>query len=247
MLRRRWIPSPNFDERPNGSRIEFLIIHYTACDFDLSLKILTDGNSENRVSSHYLIDESGEVYHLVDEEKRAWHAGVSAWKKYQGINAFSLGIELVNPGHGPHCKAYSLPQMNSLIELSKDLIQRYKIRKEFILGHADIAPYRKIDPGSFFDWKMMSDAGVGVYVSNVPRPQAVSRLNSEDILKNWTPQEKQLVSKYLSNWGYVFDKTQPEGLMPVLEAFLAHYCPEQIFQPNAKDVLAVLQRLLRLQ
>lgn len=244
MLRRRWIPSPNFDERPNDANIEFLIIHYTACDLELSLKILTDGASPNCVSSHYLIDESGEIYHLVDEEKRAWHAGISAWRHYQGINAFSLGIELVNPGYGPHYRPYSTQQMASLIKLSRELMVRHPIRKEYVLGHADVAPLRKIDPGSFFDWKALFTAGIGIYASHQPRPHWVERLDPQKIDQFWTTQDKLVISKLLSDWGYVFDENQAGAFDAVLEAFIAHYCPEYMLHPKANDIRTIIHHLL---
>ncbi|MGN6670597.1 MAG: N-acetylmuramoyl-L-alanine amidase [Candidatus Nucleicultricaceae bacterium] len=244
MLRRRWIPSPNFDDRPNNACIEFLIIHYTACDLELSLKILTDGASSNRVSSHYLIAESGEIYHLVDEEKRAWHAGVSAWRHYQGINAFSLGIELVNPGHGPHYRPFSTPQMASLIELSRELMTRHPIRKEYVLGHADVAPLRKVDPGSFFDWKALSGAGVGVYASHQPRPHDAKRLDPQSIDRFWTTQQRHVIAKLLSDWGYVFDENQAGAFEATLEAFIAHYCPEHILHLEFHGLEAILSHLL---
>ena len=145
-------PSDNFDDRPPEALIDFLIFHYTACPLDLSLRILTQASS-SPVSAHYLICEKGQVYSLVPEEKRAWHAGKSYWKGRQGLNASSIGIELVNPGYGPEYRSFSHPQIDSLMTLSHEILKRHSIPATHILGHSDIAPGRKTDPGPYFKWQ----------------------------------------------------------------------------------------------
>lgn len=156
-------PSNNFDDRPTGSDIKYLIYHYTAGDLELSLKWLSDSCTQNPVSAHYLICEEGKVFQLVADEKRAWHAGVSSWGDDLNLNATSLGIELVNPGHGPNYCHFPELQMKSLILLSRRLIEKYQISPFHILGHSDIAPSRKVDPGELFDWEGFARLGIGVY------------------------------------------------------------------------------------
>ena len=150
-------PSPNYGLRRADTEIEFIILHYTAMSTEKSLDRLCDPVHE--VSCHYLIDPSGVCYHIVDDNKRAWHAGKSYWRGYHDLNSRSLGIELVNSGN----ENYPEPQMKSLIRLLKYLIQSFKLNPKNVLGHSDIAPARKLDPGKWFNWKTLSDNGVGLF------------------------------------------------------------------------------------
>lgn len=137
-----------------------LIIHYTGMQSaEASLLRLSDPNAA--VSAHYLIDEDGTVYRLVDESKRAWHAGVSHWGGETDINSCSVGIELQNPGHEFGYRAFPDTQMSVLIALCVDILSRHAIPAERILGHSDVAPTRKEDPGELFDWRVLADAGIG--------------------------------------------------------------------------------------
>ena len=150
-------PSPNFGPRSEGTNIEFIILHYTAMSTENSLERLCDPVYE--VSCHYLIDPSGICYQLVDDSKRAWHAGKSYWRGYVDLNSRSLGIELVNSGN----ENYPEAQMKSLIRLLKYLIGSFKLNPKNVLGHSDIAPSRKLDPGKWFNWKKLSANGVGLF------------------------------------------------------------------------------------
>ena len=150
-------PSPNFGSRSEGTDIEFIILHYTAMSTENSLERLCDPVYE--VSCHYLIDPSGICYQLVDDSKRAWHAGKSYWRGYVDLNSRSLGIELVNSGN----ENYPEAQMKSLIRLLKYLIGSFKLNPKNVLGHSDIAPSRKLDPGKWFNWKKLSANGVGLF------------------------------------------------------------------------------------
>jgi N-acetylmuramoyl-L-alanine amidase len=150
-------PSPNFGLRSEGTDIEFIILHYTAMSTENSLERLCDPVHE--VSCHYLIDPSGICYQLVDDSKRAWHAGKSYWRGYVDLNSRSLGIELVNSGN----ENYPEAQMKSLIRLLKYLIESFNLNPKNVLGHSDIAPSRKLDPGKWFDWKKLSANGVGFF------------------------------------------------------------------------------------
>ena len=146
------ISSPNFDKRPKGQKIKSIIIHYTGMkDFQSALKRLCDKKS--KVSCHYLIGRNGQIINLVNESYRAWHAGISYWRGVKNINNCSIGIELENPGHEFGYKSFTKRQMLSLIYLCKKIKKKYNIDPDWVLGHSDIAPKRKKDPGNKFDWK----------------------------------------------------------------------------------------------
>jgi len=150
-------PSPNYGLRRADTEIEFIILHYTAMSTEKSLERLCDPVHE--VSCHYLIDPSGVCYQLVDNSKRAWHAGKSYWRGYHDLNSRSLGIELVNSGNEDYPEA----QMKSLITLLQHLIESLALNPKNILGHSDIAPARKLDPGKWFNWQKLSVNGVGFF------------------------------------------------------------------------------------
>ena len=153
-------PSLNFDDRPAGKNPDMLILHYTGMRTAReSLARLCDPMA--KVSAHYLIDEDGTLYRLVDEAKRAWHAGVSHWAKETDINSCSLGIELQNPGHEFGYRDFPGAQMSALSQLCVDILSRHTIRAERILGHSDVAPSRKEDPGELFDWRGLAAVGIG--------------------------------------------------------------------------------------
>lgn len=145
------------------SRAQFLVLHYTVLDFEESLKVLTSGG---RVSSHYLVrDEPPTIYRLVPDERRAWHAGPSNWGTFGNLNAASIGIEIVNPGwrDTPAGRVYApFPpaQIDAVIALVKDIVARHAIRPDRIVGHNDIAPGRKQDPGPMFPWQRLADEGL---------------------------------------------------------------------------------------
>ena len=150
-------PSSNYGLRRADTEIEFIILHYTAMSTEKSLERLCDPVHE--VSCHYLIDPSGVCYQLVDNNKRAWHAGKSYWRGYHDLNSRSLGIELVNSGNEDYPEA----QMKSLIKLLQHLIESLALNPKNILGHSDIAPARKLDPGKWFNWQKLSVNGVGFF------------------------------------------------------------------------------------
>ena len=155
--------SPNFDKKKRNSRsIKFIIVHYTGMKKERdAIKKLTDHKS--KVSSHYLIKKNGKILTLVPELYIAWHAGISCWKKYKSLNKYSIGIEISNPGHENKYRKFSEKQIDSFKKLSKFLIKKYKIKSNFILGHSDIAPDRKLDPGEKFPWKILSRNKIGYW------------------------------------------------------------------------------------
>jgi len=211
--------SPNYAERLPGSFIEYLILHYTACDLEMSLKILTNKDSTHPVSAHYVIDEAGCIYKLVEETHQAWHAGVSWWKKREKLNTWSIGIELVNPGHGPNYTPFPAAQMESLLELSSQIIARHQIPPHHVLGHSDIAPGRKVDPGEFFNWEWLAQNGVGVY----PPLRVASERDGEmlDVLA---------IQRLLQDIGYHIPLlgTLDTYTLNVIKAFQMHFMPESI-------------------
>ena len=147
------------------SRVQFLVLHFTSEGFAPSLRMLTQGP----VSSHYLVnDDPPTIYRLVDEDRRAYHAGLSSWKGYTHINASSIGIEIVNTAdrYDPNWAPYPEPQIQAVLALVRDIVRRHDIRPERVVGHSDIAPQRKVDPGPKFPWKRLADEGL------IPWPDA---------------------------------------------------------------------------
>lgn len=155
-------PSPNFNERRDGTPIDILVLHYTGMPTaEGALARLCDPAA--KVSAHYTIDEDGTVYRHVAEAKRAWHAGVSCWAGARDINDRSIGIELVNPGHEFGYRDFPEAQIAALIELARGILARHPIPPKRVLGHSDVAPTRKIDPGERFPWARLAAAGIGVW------------------------------------------------------------------------------------
>ena len=160
-------PSPNFDSRTAPP--DMIVLHYTGMPTgEGALERLCDPDA--RVSAHYLVEEDGRVFHLVAEERRAWHAGVSFWKGDQDINARSIGIEIVNPGHEHGYRAFPGTQVAAVIALLTDVRSRWTVPDGFILGHSDVAPERKEDPGELFPWRALHDAGHGLWAEPIAAP-----------------------------------------------------------------------------
>ena len=157
--------SPNFGTRKRKlNQIKFIILHYTGMKKESeAIKKLTDIKS--KVSCHYLIKNNGEIVVMVPDLYEAWHAGVSSWKDYKFLNKYSIGIEISNPGHDYNYKKFSKKQTQSLKKLSQFLIKKYRINQKNILGHSDIAPTRKKDPGEKFPWKYFAKLGIGKWHS----------------------------------------------------------------------------------
>tara|TARA_B100001121_G_C18679903_1_gene618048 strand:- start:121 stop:858 length:738 start_codon:yes stop_codon:yes gene_type:complete len=182
--------SPNFDKKKRKfKQIKFIIFHYTGMNNEkAALKRLT--NIKSKVSCHFFIKNNGEIITLVPELYVSWHAGISSWQKYKLINKYSIGVEISNPGHDHNYKKFSKKQIHSILKLSKYLIKKYKIKINFILGHSDIAPYRKKDPGENFPWKYLSKNKVGLWHNlndkklTKMRSMVVDKYNENNFLKN---------------------------------------------------------------
>ena len=155
--------SPNFSNKSrSGNQIKFIIIHYTGMQSEIeSIKRLKNKNS--RVSCHYLINRKGDITRMVPDNKIAWHAGKSKWKNFDNLNKNSIGIELVNKGHKFGYQNFTKSQIASLLNLCKKLKKKYRIKKFNFLGHSDISPNRKIDPGEKFPWKKLSKFNFGMW------------------------------------------------------------------------------------
>ncbi|MGE8416134.1 MAG: N-acetylmuramoyl-L-alanine amidase [Pseudomonas sp.] len=229
-------PSVNYDQRA-----QFIIVHYTSASLERSLALLTHG----QVSSHYLIgdDKSATIYKLVDEQYRAWHAGDSQWQGRTWLNSSSIGIEIVNPGFrdGPGGRLwypYSEAQIQNLIVLLKDISKRNNISPRHIIGHSDIAPMRKLDPGPLFPWKRLAEAGLGLW----PNAQAVARQQAFYAASlpsiSWFQQQ-------LARLGYATPQTGELDVATrnVLAAFQMHYRPGRFDGTPDAESAAILQVL----
>ncbi len=182
--------SPNFDvKKRRVKEVKFIIFHYTGMKKE-NQAITRLTNSKSKVSSHYLIKNNGEILTLVPDLYVAWHAGISSWKNYKSINKYSIGVEISNPGHEYSYKKFSKKQIKSILKLSIYLKKKYKIKSNFILGHSEIAPDRKKDPGEKFPWKYLSRNKIGHW-HNLnekklfkKRNQIVDRLEKNKFIKN---------------------------------------------------------------
>ena len=198
--------------------IKFVIIHYTGMQSEIeSIKRLKSLNY--KVSCHYLINRKGEIIQMVNDKNIAWHAGKSKWKKFINLNDNSLGIELVNKGHQFGYQNFSIKQINSLIKLCKKLKKEYFIKKENFLGHSDIAPLRKMDPGEKFPWKRLSSHNLGKwYVENKLKckfnPKQIEILFYKNLLK--------------LGYRYFSVKKRKSTDKKIIKSFQQHYLPYQV-------------------
>jgi len=224
------VRAPNIDRsytsQNQDSRALYIVLHYTVLDWEKSLKVLTTGG---QVSAHYLVrDNPVASYALVDENRRSWHAGASFWAGHQNLNSSSIGIEIVNPGYvdGPGGRVYApfpQAQIDEVIALVRDIQQRHNVRPERIIGHADIAPGRKQDPGPSFPWKQLADAGL------IPWPDAnlllVKRLEHEV-----APHDAAWLQERLSRIGYNVSRSGQLDTLTreVIATFQMKYRPSDI-------------------
>ena len=163
-------PSPNQDDRP-GTPIDILMLHYTGMQTgQAAIDRLRDPAA--RVSSHYVVDEDGTVWHLVPEGRRAFHAGISYWRGHHTLNDRSIGIEIVNPGHEWGYRPFPAAQMDAVRALCLGILSRHPIPARNVVGHSDVAPDRKQDPGELFDWPGLARAGIGLWPTAQALPVA---------------------------------------------------------------------------
>ncbi len=204
------LPSPNFEER--GAAVWCLVLHYTGMRSGAAaLARLCDPAA--KVSSHYVVEEDGTVFSLVDEGFRAWHAGVSYWRGISGLNDCSVGIEIVNPGHEFGYRGFPDVQMRSVLQLCLGILGRHEVPARNVVGHSDVAPDRKQDPGELFPWKWLAENGVGLWTDDM--------MASRDLMGD------------LAAIGY--DTRLPAG--KVITAFQRHFVPEWV-TGDADDLTA---------
>jgi N-acetylmuramoyl-L-alanine amidase len=230
--------SPNFDKKKRLSKkIKIIVIHYTGMQSERdSLERLCD--TKSKVSSHFLISNNGKIYRLVEDNRIAWHAGKSNWGKYKNVNQNSIGIELVNKGHRLGYENFKKEQINSLIKVCKVLIKKYKINKGNIIGHSDIAPLRKIDPGEKFPWSKLAKKNIGIWHNK--RDKLLKKFRN---IKVFTNKDKKVFIKNLSNLGYVFREKSEKSLFSVIKAFQRHFRKELINGIIDRECLIIAQNL----
>lgn len=213
------LPSPNQDER--GCPVDMLILHYTGMQSaGAAIDRLRD--TDAAVSSHYVVDEDGTVIRLVPEDRRAWHAGVSHWRGHTALNARSIGIEIVNPGHEFGYRDFPVLQLAAVCDLCLSILTRHDIPARNVVAHSDVAPDRKEDPGERFDWRALAENGVGLWPEDSPDIGTTGPIRDAVTLRP--------VRAALAEIGY---RVAPEGaldpaLSTVLRAFQRHWRPEAI-------------------
>ena len=226
--------SENFDLRKH--KIQFIILHYTETEnFNDALKILT--SKVRKVSCHFLIDRNGKIYNLVSEKKRAWHAGISAWRGLNDINSRSIGIEIVNSGE-KKSKKYPKIQIDQLIELILSLRKKFEIPSKNILGHSDIAPLRKIDPGKHFPWEKLYKRKIGMKVKKV---NIIGNSLSSDDYK--------MFLKNIENIGYsgIDHNLRCSKNNKIIDAFHRHFLPNLTGKKPTETSLFKSTELLKLK
>ena len=221
-------PSPNFEPRHTGLSVDMLIIHYTGMPgAEVALNRLCDPAA--KVSAHYLIDEDGTVYRLVAEDMRAWHAGVASWRGETDVNSRSIGIELANPGHEFGYRPFPETQMLALLELAGDILSRHPIPPRHVLGHSDVAPGRKTDPGELFDWPRLARAGIGLWPGDGGKTGDSADDGGEHLLVQF---------------GYGVGQTA-ETRSAAIEAFQRHFRPSRVDGVIDRETSGRLEALCR--
>ena len=221
--------SPNFDDREENITIDMIIIHYTQMNnMEDALNVYLDESS--KLSCHYAIAKNGEIYKLVPEEKRAYHAGKSFWNGREAINNYSIGIELDNNGN----EEFSASQMNALIELCQNLKNKYQIKDHNILGHSDIAPGRKKDPGRLFNWQKLHQNNLGLYIESNTYDKHLDAI--------------EIIQEKLKSFGYNIEITGilDEKTINVMTAFCDHFYQENRDNKIDAKLCMILDKLSKL-
>ncbi len=232
-------PSPNHGERAPSTDITLLILHYTGMqDAESALRRLCDPRSE--VSAHYFVEEDGTILQCVPESRRAWHAGQSSWKGEVDLNSRSIGIEIVNPGHEWGYRPFPGAQVAAVIALAADICARHDIKPWCVLGHSDIAPDRKIDPGELFPWAQLAEAGVGHF--KTPASMGPGQCLQEG--DEGRPVEA--LQSMLALYGYPVAITgqYDAGTEVVVTAFQRHFRPERVDGVADVSTVTTLHELL---
>ena len=235
------MPSPNWDERPAAAGpVDTLVLHYTGMvSAEAALARMTDARA--KVSAHWCIGEDGTLWRLVPEERRAWHAGVSEWRGRHSVNDFSIGIELVNPGHEHGYRPFPQAQMDALLDLARAIVARHPIDPRNVVAHSDIAPTRRQDPGELFDWARVARAGIGVWLEGAAAPvQEDPALRQGDRGAAVRLQQERLRDV---GYGIVADGDFGATTAAVVRAFQRHFRQARVDGVIDGDTAAVLDRV----
>lgn len=230
--------SPNVSSRAGGRAPDILLLHYTGMRSAAeAVDRLCD--PEAKVSAHYVVDEDGTVLGLVDESARAHHAGVSFWKGERDVNSASIGIEIVNPGHEHGYRPFPDAQIDAVVALCRDILGRWSIPPERVLGHSDVAPARKQDPGELFPWGRLAAAGIGHWVAPAPLSEGPSYGAGAE------GPPVRAVQALFAHYGYGLELTgvyDPQTVA-VVTAFQRHFRPERVDGVADRSTIETLRRL----
>ena len=232
--------SINFDNIARSAKeITYLVYHYTGMASEKqAIARLT--NKHSKVSCHYFIKRDGRVINMVPDKFIAWHAGVSCWKKHKNLNNKSIGIEIQNSGHLNKYQVFSKKQIKSLLFLSKNLKKKYKIRSKNFLGHSDIAPNRKKDPGEKFPWRYLAKYKIGIWYDLIKKNLKLTR--GVKVLKK----DKKFFNLYLKRIGYCLKNNDIKHSKFVIKAFQRRYRPKLINGKIDKECLIIAKNLIKL-
>ena len=230
--------SPNFDRaKRSKNSIKMIVIHYTGMQSERE-SLVKLCNPRSKVSAHFLINQNGKVYRLVQDNRVAWHAGKSCWGNFKNLNKNSIGIELVNKGHQFGYTNFKKKQLASLIKILKKTIKRYKIKSKYIVGHSDIAPLRKIDPGEKFPWNKLAEKKIGIWHDYKPnflkKFRRVKTFTKKDIVK---------LVKNLNSIGYCLSNKKKAVFIKTIKAFQRRYRRELINGVFDKECIIIAQNL----
>jgi N-acetylmuramoyl-L-alanine amidase len=233
--------SPNHEERAGGRAPDMILLHYTGMTSSLAaLARLRDPSGDQRVSSHYFVDEDGTLIQMVPEERKAWHAGFSSWAGEQDINSSSIGIEISNPGHDYGYPDFRPHQVAAVIALCRDIVTRNRIRADRVLGHSDVAPGRKQDPGEKFPWQRLHEKGVGHWVAPAPIADAPYLAVGD------CGETVSMLQMKLADYGYGLSVTgrYDAATRDVVTAFQRHFRQERVDGVADASTLTTLTDLL---
>ncbi len=227
--------SPNFDsKRRSKSKVKYLIFHYTGMKSEKrAIQKLTNFNS--KVSCHYFIKTNGEIIKMVPDLYIAWHAGISSWKKDKLLNSRSIGIEISNPGHQHGYKNFNKKQVKSIVKISKLLMRKYNIRKENVLGHSDIAPLRKKDPGEKFPWRLLNRKKISLWHN-------LSEKSCRD-LRNIKLKNNKKFFRLLFKFGYKYTNN-PKERIQIYKSFQRRFRPNIISGIVDQESYAIINSLI---
>ena len=233
------IPSANYGDRRGGRAPDMIVLHYTGMtDAEVAIRRLTVAGTE--VSAHYIVREDGRIVQCVPESLRAWHAGAATWGTETDVNSCSIGVEIVNGGHDYDLPAYPLRQIAAVIALCKGIMIRRNISRDRVLGHSDVSPGRKQDPGEKFPWQLLADSGVGLYVlpaKIVPGPALGLGAMGPEVLA---------VQEALAAYGYTIPPSgqYDSATRDVVAAFQRHFRPARVDGITDPSTLTTLRDLL---